>query len=101
MSRKKKKKNSAPGNIFWGALVAVLVTLAIREQLSLPPEERTWHGKLGDVIPYDFRPPTLDRLRAAFWNKETSQVLVPQPFGVGWTVNLYPLLHPGTGQHQA
>ena len=102
MSRK--KKNSTAGNIMWGTTVGLLVTglvaIAIGQQLRLPPEERTWHGMIADRIPYDFRPPTMERLRATFWNKDTAEILVPQAFGVGWTVNLYPLLHPGTVQNQ-
>ena len=87
------KKILRPRNLIWGTIVAILVVMAVREQLSLPPEERTWYGTvLG--IPYDFRLPTLERIRAAFWNKDTSDVLVPQPFGMGWTINFYPLLHP-------
>jgi hypothetical protein len=91
------KKRLTPRNVIFTLLLAAYVTTAVREQLNRPPEERTWHGNLFG-IPYDFRPPTLERLRDAFWNKNTSQVLVPQPFGVGWTVNLYPLVHPETSQ---
>ena len=92
-----KRKKGGAG--IWRIIVIVLVALAVRDQLRLPPEERTWHGRIGGRIPYDFRPPTLERLRDAFWNKDSSQILVPQPFGVGGTVNLYPLLHPGTAQN--
>jgi hypothetical protein len=45
-------------------------------------------------IPYDLRPPTVERLRETFWNKDTARVLVPQFFGLGWTINFYPLIHP-------
>jgi hypothetical protein len=92
-------KRKRASNTFWRAVVILLVALALREQLRLPPEERTWHGRIMDIIPYDFRRPTIERLRAAFWNKDTSQILVPQPFGIGWTINLYPLLHPGTAEN--
>ena len=95
-----RKKRSTFGNTLWRAVVILLVALAVRDQLRLPPEERTWHGRIGGVIPYDFRRPTIERIRAAFWNKGTSQILVPQPFGVGWTVNLYPLLHLRAAQSQ-
>ncbi len=94
-----RKKTSTVGTSFWRAVVIVLVALALRDQLRLPPEERTWHGRIAGRIPYDFRPPTIERIRAAFWNKDTSQILVPQPIGIGWTVNLYPLLHPGTARN--
>lgn len=93
-----RKKTLSPKNIIWSTLLVLLVALAIGEQLRLPPEERTWHGRIAGRIPYDFRPPTAERIRATFWNKDTSQILVPQAFGIGWTINLYPLLHPETSQ---
>lgn len=92
MSRKKKKILS-PMNIIMSVLLVIYVGVAIVEQLRRPPGERTWHGQIAG-IPYDFRMPTVDRLRATFWNKDTAQILVPQAFGIGWTVNFYPLLHP-------
>lgn len=94
-----RKKTLSPKNIIWSTLLVVLVALAIGEQLRLPPEERTWHGRIAGRIPYDFRPPTAERIRATFWNKDTSQILVPQAFGIGWTINLYPLVHPETSQN--
>jgi Family of unknown function (DUF5808) len=94
----RRKTVQAPKNILWSTVLVFLVVLALREQLRLPPEERTWHGRIAGRIPYDFRMPTVERLRATFWNKTTSQILVPQAFGIGWTINLYPLLHPATSQ---
>ncbi len=85
-------------NIMWSTLLVLLVVVALREQLRLPPEERTWHGRIAGRIPYDFRLPTAERIRATFWNKNTSEILVPQAFGIGWTINLYRLLHPQTSQ---
>lgn len=93
--RKRSSKTSlTPKDVLWGGLLVFLVVGAFRDQLRLPPEERTWHGRIAGRIPYDFRPPTLERLRAAFWNKNTSDILVPQAFGIGWTINLYPLFYP-------
>ena len=80
-------------NVIASVVLSILVSAAIRDQLQRPPEERTWQGKVFG-LPYDFRFPTVERLQAAFWNKDTAQVLVPQPFGIGWTINFYPLLHP-------
>jgi uncharacterized membrane protein len=90
---KHKKKRFAPRNMLTVIGVAVLIGLAIREQLQMPPEERTWHGVLFG-IPYDFRWPTIERLREAFWNKDTARVLVPHTFGMGWSINFYPLINP-------
>ncbi len=75
-----------------GLLATILVIAAIGEQLRLPPEERTWQGKIMG-IPYDFRWPTVERVREKVWNKDTSRILMPHVFGVGWTINFYPLLH--------
>ena len=94
-----RKKTSKPGNGIWSALIGLLVVLAIRDQLRLPPGERTWHGSIAGIVPYDFRLPTVERIRATFWNKDTSRILVPQAFGVGWTINFYPLLHPATSRN--
>jgi hypothetical protein len=87
-----------PKNILWSTLLVLLVGAALREQLRLSPEERTWHGTIAGRIPYDFLLPTAERLRSTFWNKQTSQILVPHVFGIGWTLNLYPFFHPQTLQ---
>ena len=90
-----RKKIFSPQNIIWSALLLVFVGAAIVDQLRRPPEDRTWYGKIVG-IPYDFRFPTVERIRATFWNKNTPQIFVPQVFGIGWTINLYPLIHPET-----
>ena len=92
---KHKKKQFTLGDALVLTGIAVLMGLAIREQLQMPPEERTWHGTLFN-IPYDFRRPTIERLRQTFWNKETAHVLVPHAFGMGWSINFYPLIYPPT-----
>jgi hypothetical protein len=91
-----RKKTLTPKNIIGITLLMLLVAAALRDQLRLPPEERTWHGKIAGRIPYDLRPPTAERIRSTFWNKDTSEILVPQAFGIGWTLNLYPLFYPET-----
>ena len=83
----------------FGDLVALLRNLflltaiaAVYKELRTPPAQRTWNGRLFGVVPYDFRVPSLDRLREAYWNKDTDAVLTDRPLGVGWAVNLPPLL---------
>ena len=61
---------------------------AVYQELRKPPEERTWHGKVAGAVPYDFRKPTLERLRAAYWDPSTDQVFSEMVFGVGWVVNI-------------
>jgi hypothetical protein len=88
-----RNKMSGPINIIVGLLVLIYVVIAIVQQFQRPPEERTWNGKIAG-IPYDFRLPTVERLRAAYWNKDTSQIFLPQAFGIGWAINMYPIIHP-------
>lgn len=90
---KRNKKQPTVGDVMVITGIAALMGLAVREQLQLPPEERTWHGTFYG-IPYDYRLPTIERLRETFWNKNTARVLVPTAFGMGWTINLYPLINP-------
>jgi hypothetical protein len=46
------------------AVAAVaLVAAAVVKELRKPPAERTWHGRVAGVVPYDFRRPTVARLR--------------------------------------
>ncbi len=67
----------------WMALVA-----AIYQELKKPPEARTWHGKVAGAVPYDFRVPTLDRLREAYWDPSSEQIFSEKVVGVGWAVNV-------------
>jgi len=68
------------------ALTAAAAALA--RELALPPERRTWHGLALGFVPYDFRPPCINRLRSTLWDPANEHVLVPHAIGVGWTVNL-------------
>jgi Family of unknown function (DUF5808) len=76
-------------------LAAVFAGAAVAEQLRHETQERTWHGRLAGV-PYDFRPPILERVRSTVWNPENPSLLASTAFGIGWTVNFYRLLHPLT-----
>ena len=70
-------------------LAALAVTVAaLVEQLRLPPEQRTWEGRVGGIVPYDYRMPTLDRAKSRWWNREDDRLFVPTVFGVGWTLNV-------------
>ena len=64
-----------------------LVGAAIMQELRKPAEQRRWQGKVGGAVPYDFRPPTWERLKATYWNPEDSQVVKDKAYGVGWDVN--------------
>jgi len=59
---------------------------AVARELDKPAPDREWHGDVGGV-PYDFRPPTAEKLRRTLWDADNPKVLVPHGFGVGWSVN--------------
>ena len=67
----------------WVALAA-----ALYQELKKPAEERTWHGKVLGSVPYDFRVPTFERFRDAYWDPETDRVFSDKVIGVGWAVNI-------------
>jgi hypothetical protein len=66
-----------------------LVAAAVATELSKPEAERTWHGKVIGVVPYDFRPPTWQRIRDAYWNPDSDALFSDRVWGVGWAVNLH------------
>ena len=66
-----------------------LVGAAVAQELRKPAAERTWHGRLFGVVPYDFRPPTLARVKAAVWNPRDARIFTEHALGVGWGINLY------------
>ncbi len=66
-----------------------LVAAAVVTELAKPAAERTWHGRVFDVVPYDFRPPTWQRIRDAYWNPQSDRLFNDRVFGVGWAVNLH------------
>ena len=67
----------------WVALVA-----ALYQELKKQPEERTWHGRVAGTVPYDFRVPTLEKFREAYWDPDTDRVFSDRVIGVGWAVNV-------------
>jgi hypothetical protein len=66
-----------------------LVVAAFATELAKPEAERTWHGRVIGLVPYDFRPPTLERIRDAYWNPASDRLFSDRVFGVGWAVNLH------------
>lgn len=71
----------------WRLVLVVIGVIAIVQELKKPPKKRTWHGKVGDLVPYDFRLPTVERIRATHWNPD-GPILPGKAFGVGWALNL-------------
>ena len=69
-----------------------LVLVAVCQEIEKPKEKRTWHGTIAGFIPYDFRMPTLEKFKEAYWNPYESRIFSPEVFGVGWAINFYALL---------
>ena len=80
----------------WRLALAILGVVAIIQELRKPPEERTWHGKVADIVPYDFRMPTAERFRSTYWNPE-GPIIGGKVFGVGWAPNFGALTRIGGG----
>src|ERR1700680_3503401 len=66
-----------------------LVVAAVVPELAKPEAERSWQGRVFGVVPYDFRPPTWQRIRDAYWNPNSEHLFSDRVFGVGWAVNLH------------
>ena len=66
-----------------------LLVAAVVQEAAKPRAERTWHGRVLGVVPYDFSPPTWDRIRRAYWNPEDRRLFTDRVLGVGWAINLH------------
>ena len=76
--------------LMWLVRMAAIgaVAGAVYTELPKPPAERTWHGKLLGMIPYDFRIPTLESIRQAYWNPRSPKIFTDRPLGIGWAINI-------------
>lgn len=80
------KKRGGPG--LFQLIVVGLVVAAVTKELQKDKEDRTWHGTVAGFVPYEFRVPTVERVRERVWDPEGEHLLSPHVFGVGWTVNV-------------
>jgi hypothetical protein len=71
----------------WKLFLAVVGVIAVVQELRKPPDQRTWHGTVGNLVPYDFRKPTFDRFRETYWNPD-GPIVSSKLWGVGWAVNV-------------
>jgi hypothetical protein len=40
-------------------------------------------------VPFEFRFPTVGRLRQRLWNRHDHRIFTPSVLGIGWSVNFY------------
>jgi hypothetical protein len=85
-SRTKQQKKRPTAMDLWRCVLAIIGIVAVVQELRKPPQERTWHGRVADLVPYDFRKPTMDRVRETYWNPE-GPVISGKVWGVGWAPN--------------
>lgn len=71
----------------WRLALAIIGVIAVVQELNKPPDVRTWNGKVANLVPYDFRVPTFERVRNTYWNPD-GPVVSGKVFGVGWAPNL-------------
>lgn len=66
-----------------------LLLAAVVQEAAKPRAERTWRGRVLGVVPYDFSPPSWERIRRAYWNPQDTRLFTDRVLGVGWAVNLH------------
>ncbi len=70
----------------WRLVLAIVGAIAVIRELRKPAGERSWHGKVANLVPYDFRKPTMERFRETYWNPD-GPILPSKAWGVGWALN--------------
>lgn len=85
-NKKAKKKRRLSLINLWRLALAIIGIVAVAQELAKPAEERMWHGKVADCVPYDFRMPTGERFKNAYWNPD-GPLLSSKVWGVGWAFN--------------
>jgi len=84
MGEQRKGRSTLSG--LWKLVLAAVGVAAVVQELRKPSDERTWHGHVG-VFPYDFRVPTLERVKNTYWNPN-GPLVSSRVWGVGWALNL-------------
>ncbi len=79
------RKRKGPGLL--QLIVMGLAVAAVVKELRLPEDERTWTGTIAGFVPYDFRMPTVEKIKERWWDPEGG-LINPHVFGVGWTLNV-------------
>jgi len=64
--------------------------MAEEQNQDTPPDPQ---GRFAG-LPYDFRKPTVARVRSRMWNRDDPRLFTPKSFGWGYDINAYWLVHP-------
>jgi hypothetical protein len=87
MGDKTEEKRRPTATELWRLVLAIAALVAVVQELRKPPEQRTWHGKVAGLVPYDFRKPTMERFRKTYWDPD-GPAIPGKAWGVGWALNL-------------
>ena len=68
----------------WRTMVSLFTLAAVAYALK----NKRSHGTFMRV-PFEFRVPTVERVRERWWNPEDESILTQHVFEVGWSLNLY------------
>ncbi len=71
-----------------GKILKFMIAAAVAATAVHAYRERKSHGSFYG-IPFDFRVPTIGRIRERMWNPDDTRVITPTVFGAGWSINLY------------
>ena len=71
----------------WSTIATAFTVAASRYAVRT----RQSHGRFL-MVPYDFRVPTLQRIKYRLWNPNDPRIFTPHVFGAGWSINAYQLL---------
>jgi hypothetical protein len=82
-----RRKGMSTTRKVWSLIFAMIAVVAVIQELRKPKDQRTWHGKVADFVPYDFRMPTLERVKSTYWNPE-GPIFQSKVFGAGWALNV-------------
>ncbi len=66
--------------------IIILTTMIAASKLLEDSGVRLNGSAIG--IPYDFRVPTLQRIKERIWNSNDSRIFTPMAYGAGWTINI-------------
>jgi hypothetical protein len=85
--QKGRRRGTSKATNIWRLIFAAIAVIAIIQELRKPPDQRTWHGKVADFVPYDFRKPTMERVKDTYWNPD-GPIFSGKVFGAGWALNI-------------